>query len=78
MTEEEAKKLWCPFAASRAVSVQTGPATLKAAYLRNQQEDKLSIFCVGSLCMAWRLGDPTPNRYGGFTSSGYCGLAGKP
>jgi len=56
VTEDEAKKRWCPFAASR--SVERGTATRHitvTSWLTNKDEpDSFNIRCIGSDCMAWR------------------------
>ncbi len=50
VTEEEARKLWCPFA--RAHAVCTG-GTL-AINRRQDGEGWLDCNCLASACMAWR------------------------
>jgi len=74
MTEEEAKKKWCPF--RRYVS-------LDGLGLFNGTNPRLN--CLGSQCMAWRataneVGPTPPNERGviEYKPAGYCGLAGKP
>lgn len=78
MTEEEAKKKWCPFyqvngGTDADDNRSTGWDKDKKIYaptLRNAT-------CLASQCMAWRFtnldvtGDPITNH-------GFCGLAGKP
>lgn len=66
MTEEEAKKKWCPFvrvdSEGNNRSVNIGPHTTD-----------LTV-CVGSACMAWRwAGRLIDERV-----TGYCGLARRP
>lgn len=70
VTEEEARKKWCPFARPRGDG--TNRNTVFADIVPDQTE------CIASQCMAWRgevhfnpLDEPT------VTSRGYCGLAGK-
>lgn len=62
MTEDEAKKKWCPHGRVRGVKL--------AGYNRlpNGRKSNNSL-CIGSACMAWRL---VPEEHVGF-----CGLAGK-
>lgn len=89
MTEEEAKKKWCPFAK---------PLVIGNKGWSTNQDDNYN--CIGSYCMAWRetkvaikKGELTSRvveeRIDGFTAEygpaqedipaqGYCGLAGKP
>lgn len=81
MTEEEAKKKWCPFF---AVSGCIGPSD-DLGVVTNRPDDFQAAFCVGSKCMAWRATDhevgPTPPNERGvieYKPAGYCGLAGKP
>jgi len=84
MTEDEAKAKWCPFARvegdGRNMEVVNG-YTVPA------------VFCIGSACMAWRLGarqlfrnsatgalterDLTGNGQWVYVD-GFCGLAGAP
>ena len=69
MTEEEAKKKWCP-ESRHSFDEQTGPGW-------NTGE---SHNCIGSRCMAWRW-IPSVNTAGRpvhGSGNGFCGLAGKP
>lgn len=81
MTEEEAKRKWCPF-----VKVFVRDDELWS----NRPDNGFTSdsYCVGAECMAWRLW-PTEmevtdaqgkivKREGRLYSRGYCGLAGKP
>ena len=63
MTEDEAKTKWCPFASSRALSVETTDG-VRYTHLKN-----LQLYCIASECMAWRWTED---------GKGYCGMAGKP
>lgn len=74
MTEEEARKKWCPM-------VRFAGQVLEPAYNRTnsgitlQQHDK----CIASDCMMWRWTfgkEDNRELYGDHT--GYCGLRGKP
>ena len=67
VTEEQARKLWCPFAMvgmSRAMPAKGGGEECTR--------------CIASECMAWRwtVDDPM-KRQGSADTRGYCGLAGK-
>lgn len=75
MTEEEARKRWCPFARIAGWPyVQSGDQLQKlsgvAAINRDTDTDEIAegTHCLASGCMAWR-----GNREGG-----WCGLAGDP
>jgi len=73
MTEDEARKLWCPFA--RAIDhhgdVRDGVAGI------NRDDDghpDEACRCLASGCMAWRwYGGPDDAQ-----TNGWCGLAGGP
>jgi len=67
VTEEEAKKKWCPFV---RVHVTDGgqpfvnkPLTDSNPYGEARQD---SVFCIASACMMWRAKDD---------GSGFCALA---
>ena len=59
MTEEEARKKWCPFA-RQMVEIRsqgggvTGPVAVASA---NRFNDDKGTLCVASGCMAWRWGE---------------------
>lgn len=88
MTEEEAKKCWCPFA-RQPIPQDCG---WLGAYNRTETgETGTGCMCLGSQCMMWRtLSDPDTwhetkkcNDKGEYIVTenepfGYCGLAGKP
>jgi hypothetical protein len=79
MTEDEARKMWCPFVRVADSLDATPPAAnCTAGPDADRTPDWAS--CVGSLCMAWRLKEPLTvheiEYYGG-KAQGYCGLAGK-
>lgn len=76
LTEEEAKKRWCPHA-----RVNAGPG-----FNRNSGgEPSRSALCIASECMAWRFygaGWRTSETVGNYSVEhvelGYCGLSGSP
>ena len=72
MTEDEARKKWCPFA-----RIHGGYASFNRSKIR--LENIPQSLCIASDCMMWRWGDI---KYEGPTGEGiqhgYCGLAGKP
>jgi hypothetical protein len=90
MTEDEAKKKWCPFTRLLTVDKNTGePVSGSAAgYNRMPFEFEQAVLpsavCIGSQCMAWRW-----ERAGGARNAveaalagksktdGHCGLAGE-
>ena len=85
MTEDEARKLWCPFARVIHFHDNDGLGQAPAAGNRGCHGDpKTEARCIASDCMAWRWnsnydhsGDSTAamqNRRNGY--GGYCGLAG--
>jgi hypothetical protein len=70
VTEEEAKKRWCPFA--RVVRSSTGAMT---SVNRDGPHPDPRALCIASECMAWRaVADPNS----GGVVRGYCGLSGPP
>lgn len=91
MTEEEAKKKWCPHA--RVDSGFAGSGVVNRYPKRDgrcrdvsMQEAMLNetVNCIGSQCMAWRWLEKFVAVPGGHfipeenPTTGYCGLAGKP
>ena len=62
MTEEDAKKRWCPM-------VRVNYANLTDV---GHARAEMSSRCIGSGCMMWRTSDHYDD------ASGYCGLAGTP
>ena len=76
MTEDEARKMWCPFVRVADSLDATPPAAnCTAGPDADRTPDWAS--CVGSLCMAWR-DDSYWNAQSKRITAGYCGLAGKP
>ncbi len=79
MTEEDAKKRWCPMARS-GYAGEVGEISNRAAF--NKQFDGA---CLSSDCMMWQW-DITPARANSLNvrgdhdayPSGYCGLGGRP
>lgn len=69
MTEDEAKKKWCPFS---RILLENG--TVGAAVNRYEGVPEAAR-CLGSACMAWRWSRQRPINTDQL-SSGYCGLAG--
>jgi hypothetical protein len=75
MTEDDAKKKWCPM-----VRYQLGGIPLN----RDACYDRQGTHCIASDCMMWRWA--SSHAQGPFdvmlapgeTDNGYCGLAGKP
>lgn len=69
LTEDEAKKRWCPFARTLYVGKAGGiqPPSNRFSNPDGQENNPPDCRCIGSACMAWRW------RLSG---DGYCGLAG--
>lgn len=75
MTEEEAKKKWCPH--TQVAVVESGAASNRESFALASQ--KGYDLCLGSACMAWRWSvGPMANDAPDVKYKGYCGLAGKP
>ena len=71
LTEEEAKKRWCPFV--RYTSVR-GVGINRWTDEGDDNFNPNATRCLASKCMAWRdVPDPYERD-----KRGYCGLAGKP
>lgn len=87
MTEDDAKKKWCPFARVFVdYDARGGMMAMTSANRCLPQNDQANL-CIGSECMAWRNirvmvsgttnpGGPPPKFEN--NGHGYCGLAGKP
>lgn len=76
MTEEEAKKKWCPMIRP----ILTHDSDGNRYYTNNRLALKELTNCIASDCMMWRWKNP---EYVKGTEedkqlSGYCGLGGKP
>lgn len=84
MTEDEAKKKWCPFAKSRAVITQLKEDETYICNMLGPKPSELSVLCIGSDCMAWRwdsdfndlMARVPPPRDPREIADGHCGLAG--
>lgn len=83
MTEDEARKRWCPFA---QVPVRIAGTVISANRARTE-DDGLDHgpLCIASNCMAWRWSySPESQKadeefdYKSGPCKGFCGLAGKP
>lgn len=89
MTEEEARKKWCPFARVIAGEMRDGfmkPLRDVAPHNRVQEAGSeaddptwhQTHNCIASECMAWRWVEEFEPYVGNKPSTkGYCGLAGK-
>jgi len=72
MTQDEAKKRWCPFT---RVALRQGLSANRTASKGGYADIADETRCVASGCMAWQwTGHNAPNG----ESEGYCGLARKP
>jgi len=80
LTEEEAKKKWCPFAREPAETADGSGVAVNR--LPQQDAQPFVTPCLASGCMAWRWGlEDGDDDWGHLQPSkthGYCGLAGKP
>jgi hypothetical protein len=77
MTEDEAKKKWCPFV---AVANQMAFET-RIKYERLSGGVRLENICAASDCMMWRCADSYFSTTTGTVrkpDTGYCGLGGNP
>lgn len=75
VTEEEAKKRWCPM-----VRHSNGPDGTWNRYASNPQIPE-HYKCIASECMAWRLAEREKIDMYGKTKGqnrGFCGLSGNP
>ena len=85
VTQEEARRCWCPFARVAhpfydKINAQDGGApiqisnrivaTQEDASCAEMAADHPAMKCIASHCMAWRFHENV--------ATGYCGLAGKP
>lgn len=84
LTEEEAKKRWCPFAMTPNYNSTTCSATNRNLH----GEGLRTASCIASACMAWRpiespefkkRADEEFHKSGSrlTANTGYCGLGGK-
>ena len=73
LTEEEAKKRWCPFSNVNIVYQSTGAGGNR---FKAGSEAQASTRCLAGHCMAFRF-VVNPNAGGG-APKGFCGLASVP
>lgn len=80
ISEEEARKKWCPHARVWEQHGECGGGTNRHAGVKKGQDGKPRILrgnamCIASECMAWRRShfDEAALQW-----TGYCGLAGAP
>ena len=72
MTEEDARKKWCPFVRWDPGSESGDPATNRHGSADHPIVASVAAYrCIASDCMAWRNDLAAPGV-------GYCGLAGAP
>lgn len=93
LTEEQAKKKWCPLVRALTDGKASGNCTTDVRFAKQS-------LCIGSNCMFWRWGDNEPRpedlydvhqmyrfrdvphddfiKHVVETRRGYCGAAGKP
>jgi hypothetical protein len=73
LTEEEARKRWCPFARSFDTPTELPEHIIASGTNRKRggAPDQWCL-CIASDCMVWRWRAGLPNDVG------YCGLAGAP
>ena len=71
MTEDEARKRWCPFARNRAIPCVDSEGNDVLIVASDDEGEPLGSNCIASDCMAWHW-------HRGVPAGGYCGLAGKP
>ena len=76
MTEDEARKRWCPFARSRSVEFTTERVRALVWWTANAKNPE--PVCIGSDCMAWRWHHDTHGSTRIRNRHSYCGLAGEP
>ena len=83
MTEDQARKKWCPFVMVKSPS--RGVLANNRGEAISKTGQALSTACVASDCMAWReikttttVTDPPGANQVTVTFGGYCGMAGPP
>lgn len=70
MTEDDARKKWCPYVGFAAWTA-SGEGWLRSIIRRWRGEPERNMArCIASGCMAWREYEEMPEQ-------GYCGLAGE-
>lgn len=76
MTEQEAKKKWCPFAIAHRAGISGGGNRVQ--YEGGDWEIARGTTCIASGCMAWRSQyEWNPDASTIEPVGGYCGLAGR-
>jgi hypothetical protein len=92
MTEDEARRKWCPFARVAVINTKKGAAANRWPDDEESEYATTTNHCIGSSCMAWRQTGFLPGhrwqahndeqKHEAFIRShpleGFCGLAGKP
>jgi len=71
MTEDEAKKKWCPM-------VRIGVSSDRN-WFDNHNGNNVFTYCISSDCMMWRQDLTREEAENGYkAASGFCGLGGRP
>jgi hypothetical protein len=86
VTEEEARKLWCPMVRYQPLPYNwIRTITQKRTSWLNTSATNTGSRCIASDCMMWRWNDKTlspEGHFGTYTitdyTHGHCGLGGKP
>ena len=82
MTEEDAKKKWCPMV-RMDMSTIYGPEFVRSMPVNKAYLSPMQVWegakCIGAACMMWRIQVySSVQRLPDPHIEGYCGLAGKP
>jgi hypothetical protein len=81
MTEDEAKKKWCPMVRVGEGSSTDNRNCSAGIVNKNPGEGSQWNCCIASSCMMWRCADSYFSTTTGTVrkpDTGYCGLGGKP